>query len=290
MATPYSVAQQARATLAQRLREMRRRAGLSGRRLAELAGWHESKVSKIEHARQPPSVEDIKAWCNHCGALGHVAEELVAALHAAEGMWVEWQRMERSGLRQAQESVAPIYERTRRFRFYCSSILPGIVQTEAHTEVILRAIARRRDIPDDIAEAVAVRVERTRYLRGGDRRYSILVEESALRCGIGSTDVWAGQLGHLLSVSTYPSVSLGVIPFGVGRDQAWPVESFYMFDDDEVNVELVSGYLSVTQPREVAMYTQVFAELHGLAVFGKNARQLISDAIEATATNMPEQT
>jgi transcriptional regulator with XRE-family HTH domain len=283
MATPYSAAQEARAALANRLREIGNRAGLSGRELASLAEWHESKVSKIEHAKQPPSVADIQAWCLHCGAGERVAEELMAALHAAEGMWVEWQRMERGGLRRAQESVAPIYERTRRFRFYCSSILPGIVQTEVHTGTMLRAIMRRRHVPDDIEDAVAVRMKRTRYLRGGDRRYSILVEESALRCGIGSADLWAGQLGHLLSVSTYPSVSLGVIPFGVGRDVAWPVESFYMFDDAEVNVELVAGYLSVTEPRGIAMYAQVFSELHALAVFGARARRLISYALDAAS-------
>jgi hypothetical protein len=228
-------------------------------------------------------------WCRNCGTGRRVAEEVVAALHAVEGMWIEWRRMERGGLRRAQESVHPTYERTRRFRFYCSSILPGIVQTEAHTEVILRAIMRRRDLPDDIDDAVAVRMERQRFLRRGDHRFSILVEESALRCGIGRADVWAGQLGHLLSVSSLPSVSLGVIPFGVGREAAWPVESFYLFDDAEVNVELVSGYLTVTQPREIEMYAQTFSELAELAVFGARARRLISEAIEVTATADDEQ-
>ncbi|ROO52221.1 hypothetical protein EDC02_7135 [Micromonospora sp. Llam0] len=185
--------------------------------------------------------------------------------------------------------AAPIYERTRRFRFYCPSLLPGIVQTESHTDTILRAIMRRRAIPDDIDEAVAVRMQRQRYLRG-DRRYSIIVEESALRCGIGSADVWSGQLGHLLRVSTLPSVSLGVIPFGVGREAAWPVESFYMFDDAEVNVELVAGYLTVTQPREIGLYAQAFSELAALAVFGARARNLISEAVEATAMGDGEQT
>jgi transcriptional regulator with XRE-family HTH domain len=282
--TSYSAARDARAALGQRLREIRQGSGLSGRRLAELAGWHESKISKIEHARQSPSVEDIRAWCRQCGTSPHTVEEVVAELHAVAGMWIEWRRMERGGLRQAQESVHPMYERTRNFRFYCSSFLPGIVQTEAQTEVILRAIMRRRRLPDDIEDAVAVRMERHRFLRKGARRFSILIEESALRCGIGSADAWAGQLGHLISVSSLPSVSLGVIPFGVGREAAWPVESFYMFDDVEVNVELVSGYLTVTQPREIEMYAQVFAELSALAVFGVPARLLMSKAIEATTT------
>jgi transcriptional regulator with XRE-family HTH domain len=282
LTTSHSAAQQARAALGQRLREIRVEAGLTGRALAALAAWHESKVSRIEHGRQPPAVDDIRAWCRHCRAPRRIAEELIAALHAAEGMWIDWRRMERAGLKQAQESVGPMYERTRRFRFYTSSFLPGIVQTEAHTAVVLRAIARRRNVPDDIDDAVTVRMRRKRFLRRGDHRFSILVEESALRCGIGDADVWAGQLGHLLTVASLPSVSLGVIPFGIGREAAWPVESFYMFDDTEVNVELISGYLTVTQPREIAMYAQAFAELAELAAYGTNARRLITEAIEAT--------
>lgn len=38
-----------------------------------------------------------------------------------------------------------------------------------------------------------------------------------------------------------PSVSLGIIPMGLDRDAAWPVEDFWIFDDRQVNVELVSA-------------------------------------------------
>lgn len=60
-----------------------------------------------------------------------------------------------------------------------------------------------------------------------------------------------------------------------------------MFDDQEVSVELVSGYLTVKQPREIAMYAQVFGELSQVAVFGSNARALIASAIAATGEPEP---
>ncbi|WP_405137599.1 helix-turn-helix domain-containing protein [Nocardia sp. NBC_01388] len=46
-----------------RLRELRRDAGLTGRKLADSAGWHESKTSKIEYGKQTPSEADLRAWC-----------------------------------------------------------------------------------------------------------------------------------------------------------------------------------------------------------------------------------
>jgi hypothetical protein len=50
-----------------------------------------------------------------------------------------------------------------------------------------------------------------------------------------------------------------------------------MFDDEQVAVELVSGYLTITQPREIAMYAQVFTEL---AVYGAAARSMIMATID----------
>jgi hypothetical protein len=45
----------------------------------------------------------------------------------------------------------------------------------------------------------------------------------------------------------------------------------------------VSGFLSVTQPREIAMYAKRFAEFAGAAVYGDQARQLITVALQALA-------
>jgi hypothetical protein len=54
-----------------------------------------------------------------------------------------------------------------------------------------------------------------------------------------------------------------------------------MFDDQLVQVELVSGHLTVTQPREILMYAQTFTELAAIAVYGAAARARIAAAIEA---------
>jgi hypothetical protein len=56
-----SSAWQARQALGARLGEIRKDAGLTGRALALLCGWHESKVSRIEHARTGPSADDPDA-------------------------------------------------------------------------------------------------------------------------------------------------------------------------------------------------------------------------------------
>lgn len=77
-----------------------------------------------------------------------------------------------------------------------------------------------------------------------------------------------------------PNVSLGVVPERHDRTRM-PVEGFWVYDAGQVNVELVSGYLTITQPSEVGMYADAFAELADIAVYGPKARRTIMAAIAA---------
>ncbi|MFE3217175.1 helix-turn-helix domain-containing protein [Streptomyces antimycoticus] len=271
-----SSVQQARQLLADRLRELVKDAGLEGKDLAALCGWHPSKVSRISTAKTQPSADDIRAWCRACGAENQT-DDLIASLRAVEGMWVSWRRMERAGLRRAQEARLPLYERTRWFRAYSPGLFPGLLQTFGYTEDVLRAVQRRRVPVDDVADAVAARMERQQVLYEGQRRFAFLVEESTLRNGLGTAETQTEQLDHLLTVNTLPNVSVGVVPTQLGRERM-PVEGFWIFDRTQVNVELVSGYLTLTQPSEVAVYADTFATLAGMAVYGGKARALLAKA------------
>ncbi|MEU7871254.1 helix-turn-helix transcriptional regulator [Dactylosporangium sp. NPDC049140] len=280
MASPSSSAREALQALGRRLREIRIDANITGRRLGGDVGWHESKVSKIEHGKTTPTPDDIRAWCARCG-VPEQATELIASLHAVEGMFVEWRRMERTGLRQAQQQVVPLWERTRSFRIYNPRLIPGPVQTRAYIAALLTGLAARRSIPDDIEAATQVRLDKQRVVHEGDHRFAILLEESVLRFPIGGPETMAGQLGYLLTASSFPSVSLGIVPLDADRSTMWPVEGFWMFDDETVTAELVSGHLTITQPHEIAMYADAFRRLADLAAYGADARALITRAIEA---------
>ncbi|MER5624224.1 hypothetical protein ABT061_24625 [Streptosporangium sp. NPDC002544] len=72
-----------------------------------------------------------------------------------------------------------------------------------------------------------------------------------------------------------------ITPASTDRSAMRPVEDFWIFDRSQVNVELVSAWLTVTQSGEIEMYARVFAELAGLAVYGGPARSLITAAIDA---------
>ncbi|MBO0798129.1 MAG: helix-turn-helix domain-containing protein [Blastocatellia bacterium] len=54
--SPSSSVQRARQELAERLRDLRLDAGLTGRALSRAAGWHDAKTSRIESASRLPAM------------------------------------------------------------------------------------------------------------------------------------------------------------------------------------------------------------------------------------------
>lgn len=274
-----SSVQAARDALAARLREIRQDAGLSGRELAEQAGWYPSKVSRLTSGTTSPSDADIRMWCRICGA-DDQTPDLIAASRAADSIYLEWRRVQRTGLRRLQESRIPLYERTTLFRVYCSNVIPGLFQTDAYATALLSSITRFHEAPDDVAEAVAARLARSHVVREGIHRFAVLVEESVLRYQVGDAEAMAGQLGYLLALMSFPAVSLGVVPFRRSRDM-WPLEAFNIFDDQRVHVELLTAGITVTAPGEVAQYVRAHTELAEMAVYGARARALITSAIDA---------
>jgi transcriptional regulator with XRE-family HTH domain len=278
---PTSSVHEARAALAARLRELRLDAGITGRELAQRAGWSVAKSSRIENAVTAPADADIRAWCTACGAEGQ-AVDLIAANRQADAMYLHWKRLQRTGMRQLAETSARLYERTRLFRVYASNVIPGYLQTSGYAAALMSTIAAFRGTPDDIAEAVEVRMRRGRVIHEGDHRFATLIEEQVLRHRIGDHEVMAGQLGQLLAAMSLPSMSLGIIPAAVPREQVmWPLEQFTVFDDTRIHVELLAAKVTVTAPGELEIYLRAFARLTELAVYGAEARSLITRAIDA---------
>lgn len=269
--------QQAREALGARLREIRLDAGLTARALAKLAGWHFTKVSKLEHGTRRPSRDDIRAWCRYCQAEDQ-AMDLIAAAGSIDAMYAEWRRLMRAGMKHFQDSSRPLYEQTLLFRAYESTVIPGLLNTAAYASAILEFWTGLMSLPTDTETAVAARMDRQNILYGGKRRFMFVIEEQVLRTRVGGTAVMAGQLDHLLALMSLPTVSLGIIP-DAGTRHALAQGSFWIFDDTRVQVETVSARLDITQPAEVSLYAQVFDLLQRSAVHGHDARVLIRRAL-----------
>jgi transcriptional regulator with XRE-family HTH domain len=275
-------ADQARASLGIRLRDIRRDAGLSGTELASLSGWQSSKITKIEHGRQTPSEEDLRVWCEHCRALADLPD-LIAAVRSIETQFAEWRRIIRSGIRRRQEASAAVYERARLFRIYEPQVIPGLLQTRDYAGSVLSTSINFFRVPDDAEEGADARIEQQRVLTHGDRRFHMLLGEQVLHTNVGGAEVMTGELEHLLGLLRLPRMRLGVIPF----DAPYRVplnNGFWLLDESLVQFDTCTAELSLIRPDEIELYGRAFERLAALAVYGAEARAIIAGALDKFRT------
>ncbi|MFF3745365.1 DUF5753 domain-containing protein [Streptomyces kronopolitis] len=198
-----------------------------------------------------------------------------------DASYTEWRHKVRDGLEPLQNSLVQLFQETRLFRVYSSTLMPGLLQTEGYAAAVLRIVADFEELPvNDATEAARARVERSRVIHDPERRFVLLVEESVLYNQLGDTEVMISQLEYLLAAEALPSVSLEIIPMATRERVQWPRETFHVYDERLVSVELVSAKVNITQPSEISLNLKAFEQLHSMAVDGPEARALILKARE----------
>lgn len=277
---------EARNALGKRLREIRQRAALSGRQLAELLSWPPSKISKLENGRQTPSDDDIRAWTRATNS-EHEAEGLLASLHTLEVQHAEWQRILRTGLRPHQKELAEWDQRTRVLRGFEATVVPGLLQTAEYARARFAESIRRLKLPNDINEAVRARIMRQETLYRPDKRFHFVLTEAALRFRLCPPEIMLGQLDRLVSFSALPNVRLGIIGFETHYGTS-PRHGFWLYDDKRVLVETYSAELDLRQPQEIELYSNAFQELAAVASYGRAARTIINRVVDDLASEAPE--
>jgi transcriptional regulator with XRE-family HTH domain len=274
--------QDARAVLGERLRELRRHSGLTGRQLAEALSWPASKVSKLENGRQQPTDGDIRGWTEATRRVD-AAEALLASLHTLEEQHAEWQRLLRRGMRAHQDTVMARDTRTRMFRAFEPAVVPGLLQTADYARARFAQGIAEFGL-QDVDEAVAARMRRQEILYRADKRFHLVLTEATLRYTLCPPEVMLGQLDRLIALAGLPTVQLGVLGFGTPCTVA-PLHGFWLFDDDRVVVESYSAELTLAQPQEIELYARTFDALATDASYGREARAIITAVIDDLAAS-----
>jgi len=245
-------------------------------------------VSMIERGQRTITPAHVRLWCRICGASEQRQAELLAEQANVASMWVSLRDHQGLGLNARQRAtVGDLYSHISSELLYQNKVIPALLQTEGYMTEVLRGVRRDRRLEiDDVADAVATRMERQRHLHRPGTRWVFLLEEAVLRYQYATADVHREQLEHLMTAMRLPSVVVGIIPMGVPRQGVRARESFDIdtFDDGAVkaHVELLGGLLTLTHPADIALYRRAWDDLRGLAVVGDEARALIRAAAAAT--------
>lgn len=259
---------------------------MSGRQLAEFLAWPPSKVSKLENGRQTPTDDDIRGWTRATNSEGET-EGLLASLHTLEVQHAEWQRQLKVGLKPHQQEIAEFDAKTRLFRAFEATFIPGLLQTAEYARARFAQSITVFKVRNDINEAVQARVQRQEILYRPDKRFHFVLTEAALRYRLCPPEIMLGQLDRLVSFSALPNVKLGIIGFETAYVVA-PAHGFWLLDNDRVMVETFSAELNLAQPQEISLYGGIFDSLAAVASYGRAARAIINRVIDDFASETPE--
>jgi transcriptional regulator with XRE-family HTH domain len=274
--------QRARESLGRQLREIRETTGLNGKEFAVRLHWQPSKVSRIETGQRTPSRSDIVLWTEAANA-NDQAEALIARLSVLDEMYATWKRQLKTGMSTRQRKSLDLEGGTRILRIFECGIIPGILQTPDYARRVLEISASLAGAPaDDLDDAVLVRMQRQQILYEHRQKVQIVVTEGSLLHPLVGSSTMREQIDRLVSATTLPSVSMGVIParrmLGVA-----PTHGFYIFDDQLVMTETISAELTITDPAEIELYMLRYRILAEAAVYRDDARALLLKIQESYA-------
>jgi len=273
-----------RQRLGTELRRLRELSGLTGDQVVEQVGWAaKSKLSRLENGRSRPDLADILDLLDLYRVQGRDRDQLVAIARDA-GNTRRWLRAypvmtpRQRGYAEFEAGCARIFE-------YGASIVPGLLQTADYAR--LRICSSPVPDPESIADIeVAARLARQTILtRSVDPPwYEAVLDENAL-LGRGCPDsVRAGQLSHLVALSSLPTVTIRVLPrtATVGPHFV-PYTGFSIYhfadpdDPETVAVETLARELVLSDRASIDRYAQVFEWLRLSSLDEESSRDRLID-------------
>lgn len=261
--------------LAERLKRLRRDAGLTGPALAEQLGWVKSKIPKLEGGRQMPTEQDITDWARVTGHPEQIPEllELVAEARAVHQ---QWRHRLRRGHAALQAEFDKYVREAKRIRNFEVMVIPGLLQTPDYARYrILEAVRLGLTAESEVEQTVMARMRRQEALYDTSKTFEFVITEAALRYLLCPPHVMAGQLDRLLAISGLGNVTLAIIPPGRELNVA-PMVGYLTVDD----LTIVETFTSQDDyvGAESAAYDRITDGLLAEAVVGGEAWDLITAA------------
>ncbi|MFI6524268.1 helix-turn-helix domain-containing protein [Streptomyces uncialis] len=255
--------------LAALLKELRKRAGLTGDRLARRCNMSQSSISRFENGKAQPGLVDVERILRALDAPAEVVAEVTALARLANTQWQDIRSMRRKGLDKKQSELAALESSSTELRFFLMSMITGLLSTP---EYIQASLAHS---PVDTREVVARKLARQEVLRNPAKRFTFILTEQAVRWPLVPPEALAAQIDRLEELTHVPHIRIGVIPLG-GHVPVVALDTFTIYDRTLATVENTMGVLILRDARDIDAHLELFSRLETFALFGDDARERLS--------------
>ncbi|GHG64897.1 helix-turn-helix domain-containing protein [Streptomyces griseocarneus] len=259
---------QSQADLAEKLRDLRKRAGLTGDRLAKRCNMSQSQISKFETGKKTPKLVDVERILRALDAPPELTAEITALARIANTEWQSKRSTWRRGLEKRQRELAALEGEAKALRYFLPAMVTGLLATPEYVRASLT------HSPGDTSRTVSRKLERQTVLYDVSKSFTFLLTEQAARWAVVPAAAMAVQLDRIVSLSRLPNVRIGIIPCGTPLARG-PMNTFTVYDERLATVENFTGRMVFGDARDVAEYLEVFALFERSARFGEAARELL---------------
>ena len=269
---PFGEQSARRQELGAALRRLRKSAGLSGEEMADALGISQSQVSRMELGQQVADPAVVDDWARAAGAPDADRETLIDIAEAAAAEMVSWRKAMARGLARLQEDSLELEAGARTILNFQTAGVPGLLQVPEYAR---RMFATERQATEaDIAAAVTARMNRQAIVYGGSKHLAFVMTEAAVRWRLGPESLMRAQMQKIIDACGLENVTIGIIPLAAEAD-VWHDHGFNILsgrgDAAVVHVETLTRGLTISDPADVAVYEDAFAQLRKLAVTGDDA-------------------
>jgi transcriptional regulator with XRE-family HTH domain len=272
-----------RRELGRRLRELRTTRGLKLADVATELLCSETKVSRMESGGRPATLRDIRDLCRFYQVDEEERKELLRlANESREVAWWQPYNVSYGTYIDLEQSALEIIE-------YAMVIIPGLVQTRAYARAFTHAIFPNLD-ETELENVVEARMKRQEVLVGASPpRFWGIIDELAFQRVVGSREIMAEQMEHLVRMSRQPNVDLQVIPIDAQVHPGYPYPFILVqFDDPTatpvVYVEGNFGDIYLERQGDVDRAKDILNQLRASGTGTNDSRQLIEAARDRFST------
>jgi transcriptional regulator with XRE-family HTH domain len=280
-----------RRQLGLRLLALREAAGLSAEEAGERAGMSKATVSRYERAKGNVRWNQVDQLCRAYGVSDAERRELIELAknsRATEAWWLPVAGKLPGHLRM----LLALENEASSISHHSIGVVPGLLQTLDYAQAI-KVTPEAAMPPADLQTYLSTRMQRQQILdRPTPPSYHVILDESVIRRQVGSADVMAAQLEHLLRRAEQSHVTVQVLPFASGAHSV-ALSSFIVFGGfggpdpslDVVFLEHPVGSLFLEDAPVLAEYSRGFAHLRRQALNADASAELINEARKSYLKN-----
>jgi transcriptional regulator with XRE-family HTH domain len=246
---------------------LRKRAGLTGRELADRVNTSQARISRLENGAAV-DVRDVPALGRALGLDEQGIEWLIELADQGQDKGADW-RPTPFGSAHRQHEFGQLESTTNEFRVFQPTVVVGLLQTSEYAHSILSQFrtltsAKIADSPVDVSEAVTARIQRHEVLADADRQFWFVMSEAALSNRFCEPAEMLGQIIRIRRVAEQKNVTVSFVP----PDARWtipPYHGFELLDDRRVLIDLVNTTLVSREAADIRLYREVFELAEKLA-------------------------